>query len=75
MDLRRARLAVLIAFVVQGVCFAALVTRIPSLQSKFGLSDGQLGLLVGLGIVQISDVPRIIENLWTGSSGTGSGRI
>ena len=48
MDLRRARLAVLIAFVVQGVCFAALVTRIPSLQSKFELSDGQLGLLVGL---------------------------
>jgi ABC-type amino acid transport system permease subunit len=34
-----------------------------------------IGALVGLGIVQISDVPRIIENLWTGSSGTGSGRI
>jgi MFS family permease len=48
MDLRRARLAVLVAFVVQGVCFAALVTRIPSIQSKFDLSDGQLGLLVGL---------------------------
>jgi len=48
MDLRRARLAVLVAFVVQGICFAALVTRIPSIQSKFALSDGQLGLLVGL---------------------------
>lgn len=48
MDLRRARLAVLVAFVVQGICFAALVTRIPSIQSKFGLSDGQLGLMVGL---------------------------
>ena len=34
-----------------------------------------IGVLVGLGIVQISDVPRIIENLWTGSSWTGSGKI
>ena len=34
-----------------------------------------IGMLIGLGIVQISDVPRIIENLWTGSGGTGSGRI
>ena len=48
MDLRRARQAVLVSFVVQGICFAALVTRIPSLQTKFSLSDGQLGLLVGL---------------------------
>lgn len=48
MDLRRARLAVTVAFVVQGICFAALVTRIPTLQSAFALGDGQLGLLVGL---------------------------
>ena len=48
MDLRRARWAVMVAFIVQGICFAALVTRIPSIQSKFGLSDGQLGLLVGI---------------------------
>jgi hypothetical protein len=34
-----------------------------------------IGLLVGLGIVQISDVPRIFENLWTGSGGTGSTKI
>lgn len=34
-----------------------------------------IGMMIGLGIVQISDLPRIIENLWTGSSGTGSGRI
>jgi MFS family permease len=47
-DLRRARLAVTYAFVVQGVAFAALVTRIPTLQSRFDLSDGQLGLMVGL---------------------------
>jgi MFS family permease len=47
-DLRRARAAVTVAFVVQGICFAGLVTRIPTLQSRFELSDGSLGLLVGL---------------------------
>lgn len=47
-DLRRARLAVTVAYVGQGISFAALVTRIPALQEKFGLSDGALGLLVGL---------------------------
>lgn len=48
MLLRRARLAVTVAFVVQGVCFAALVSRIPTIQERFGLSDGDLGLLVGI---------------------------
>ncbi len=48
MDLRRARYATTLAFVVQGICFAALVTRIPTIQARFALSDGQLGLIVGL---------------------------
>jgi MFS family permease len=30
------------------VCFAALVSRVPAVQSKFELSDGSLGLIVGL---------------------------
>jgi MFS family permease len=47
-DLRRARVAVTVSYVGQGVCFAALVSRVPALQSKFELSDGALGLLVGL---------------------------
>jgi hypothetical protein len=34
-----------------------------------------IGLLVGLGVIGLSDIPRIIENFWTGSSGTGSGRL
>jgi len=34
-----------------------------------------IGLLLGLGIINLSDVPRIIENLWTGSGGTGSGKL
>jgi MFS family permease len=48
MLLRRARFAVTLAFVVQGICFAALVTRIPTIQDRFELSDGTLGLMVGL---------------------------
>ena len=48
MDLGRARVAVMVAYIGQGVCFAVLVTRIPALQEKFGFSDGVLGLLVGL---------------------------
>lgn len=48
MDLGRARLAVTVAYVGQGLCFASLVTRVPALQSRFALSDGALGLLVGL---------------------------
>ena len=48
MDLRRARLAVTVAYVGQGVCFAALVSRVPAVQNKFGLSDGDIGLMVGL---------------------------
>ena len=48
MDLRRARLAVTVAYVGQGICFAALVSRVPAVQSKFDLSDGALGLIVGL---------------------------
>ena len=48
MDLRLARRAVTVAYVGQGVCFAALVSRVPAVQSKFELSDGALGLIVGL---------------------------
>ena len=48
MDLRRARAAVTVAYVGQGLCFAALVSRVPAVQNKFELSDGALGLIVGL---------------------------
>jgi len=37
-----------VSYVGQGVCFAALVSRVPAVQSKFELSDGSLGLIVGL---------------------------
>ena len=34
-----------------------------------------IGMMIGLGIIGLDDLPRIIENLWTGSRTAGSGRI
>jgi predicted MFS family arabinose efflux permease len=45
---RRARLSGAVAYAAQGVCFAALVTRIPTIQERFDLSEGSLALLLGL---------------------------
>jgi MFS family permease len=44
----RARVAGTVTYVSQGVCFAALVTRIPTIQDRFGLDEGALALLLGL---------------------------
>jgi len=45
----KARIAVLIAFLVNGVFIATWVSRIPAIQAKLALSEGALGLvLVGL---------------------------
>ncbi len=44
----RARRAGAVAYVAQGLCFAALVTRIPTIQTRFALDDGALALLLGL---------------------------
>ena len=43
-----ARRAGAVAYAAQGLCFAALVTRIPTIQSTFSLEEGQLALLLGL---------------------------
>ncbi|MCB5183017.1 MFS transporter [Streptomyces antimicrobicus] len=40
--LRRGRSALAISFFVQGVTFALLVTRIPAVQDRYGISDGLL---------------------------------
>jgi hypothetical protein len=37
-----------VAYAVQGVCFAALVTRIPALKDRFDLSDASLALLLAV---------------------------
>jgi MFS family permease len=44
---RLARIGASGAFAVQGLCFAAVIARVPVLQDKFGLSDGQLTLILG----------------------------
>jgi len=44
----RARIAGAVSYVSQGVCFAALVTRIPTIQDRFDLGEGALALLLGL---------------------------
>ncbi|MCW2901625.1 MAG: major facilitator superfamily 1 [Streptosporangiaceae bacterium] len=43
---RRARASVYVAFAVQGLCFASLVTRVPRLQHAHHLSDGTLALVL-----------------------------
>ncbi len=43
-----ARRAGSVAYIAQGLCFAALVTRIPTIQERFALDDGSLALLLGL---------------------------
>jgi MFS family permease len=50
-DLRRARVAVSVAFLVNGAVIANWVPRIPTVKDALGTSDGPLGLaLLGLGI-------------------------
>jgi MFS family permease len=43
---RRARLGAAGAYFVQGMCFAGLLTQVPTLQKKFGFTDGQLTLIL-----------------------------
>jgi MFS family permease len=48
---RRARVGATGAYFVQGLCFAGLVTRVPTLQKNFGFSDN--GLLLILAVVPL----------------------
>jgi predicted MFS family arabinose efflux permease len=43
---RRARVAVAMAFLAQGFCFAALLTQTNVLKDRFGFSDGELSLVL-----------------------------
>ncbi|HEV8373374.1 MAG TPA: hypothetical protein VGR68_09230, partial [Actinomycetota bacterium] len=50
-DLRRARVAVSVAFLVNGAAIANWVPRVPAVKRALGTSDGPLGLaLLGLGV-------------------------
>ncbi|MEV8016950.1 MFS transporter [Streptomyces sp. NPDC086554] len=57
-ELRRGRAPLALSFLVQGVTFALLVTRIPAIQDRYGISDGLLPvflaavpILAGVGSV------------------------
>src|SRR5689334_18633756 len=41
---RRARIAVIMFFMLHGVLFATWIVRIPDVKAQLGLSDGELGL-------------------------------
>lgn len=63
--LRQARSALLLVFLVHGAVFALLVTRIPAIQDRYGLSDTTLPLflaavpiLAGAGSVTVARVVR-----------------
>lgn len=44
--LRRARIAVVVAFLANGLAFATLIARTPAIRDTLGLSSAQLGLLL-----------------------------
>ncbi|MFD5747433.1 MFS transporter [Streptomyces sp. NPDC127033] len=63
--LRQARSALFLVFLVHGAVFALLVTRIPAIQDRYGLSDAVLPMflaavpiLAGVGSVTVSRVVR-----------------
>ncbi|MGA5704589.1 MFS transporter [Peterkaempfera bronchialis] len=63
--LRQARAALLVSFLCQGVAFALLVTRIPAVQSRYGVSDALLPVflaavpvLAGVGSIASEHVVR-----------------
>ena len=63
--LSRARIALLVSYLAQGTVFALLVTRIPSIQTQYGISDGLLPvflaavpILAGVGSISMEWVVK-----------------
>ncbi len=68
-DLRRARLAVLVAFATQGGVFISLTTRLPDFADRWTLSDAELSvlllmmvLLAGVGSVVAETRAKTVES-------------
>ncbi|GII22707.1 MFS transporter [Planosporangium mesophilum] len=59
---RLARTGVAGVYFVQGMCFAALLTRVPALQEKFGFSEGQLSLVL-LAVPVVAGVGSVLAGL------------
>jgi len=47
-DLRRARVAVMAAFAIQGLTFASIVTRLPTFKDRLGLDDTDVLLILAV---------------------------
>ncbi|MEV5983345.1 MFS transporter [Streptomyces sp. NPDC052114] len=67
-ELRRGRASLAFAFLVQGVTFALLVTRIPAIQDRYGISDGLLPvflaavpILAGVGSVATEQLVKRVR--------------
>jgi MFS family permease len=59
---RLARTGVAGAYLVQGMCFAALLTQVPALQEKFGFSDGELSLVL-LAVPVVAGVGSLLAGM------------
>src|SRR5258705_7108088 len=66
---RRARLAVAGAYLVQGFCFAALLTQVGVLQEKFGFSDGELSLVL-LAVPVVAGIGSVVAGLFSSRYGS-----
>jgi MFS family permease len=68
---RRARVAASAAFAVQGLCFAAVIARVPELQTRFNLDDGQLTLILG-AVPIVAGVGSVLAGLLAPRLGSGT---
>ncbi|MCW2947444.1 MAG: major facilitator superfamily 1 [Actinoallomurus sp.] len=67
---RRGRRSAYAAFGVQGLCFAALVTRIPEIQKAHNLSDGTLALIL-LAVPVVAGIGSILAGSLMPRHGSG----
>jgi len=67
---RVARAGVAGAYLVQGMCFAALLTQVPVLQRKFGFSDAGLSLVL-LAVPVVAGVGSVLAGFLAGRFGSG----
>jgi MFS family permease len=68
---RRARIGASAAFAVQGLCFAAVIARVPVLQTRFGLSDGQLTIILG-AVPIVAGVGSVLAGVLAPRLGSGT---
>ncbi|HKS98886.1 MAG TPA: MFS transporter, partial [Rugosimonospora sp.] len=67
---RRARLGAAGAYFVQGLCFAGLLTQVPTLQKEFGFTDGQLTLIL-LVVPVVAGVGSVLAGVLAPRIGSG----